>query len=103
QMDFSVSFGFGSYNFDSGEFGYLGKKGNSGLENLGYGLGAFANLSDAYGFMKGAYGSKAEEVNLMTKNDPIGHTAVVDKDGSTLISVGPGETVNASNKEFIKG
>jgi hypothetical protein len=103
QMDFSVSFGFGSYNFDSGEFGYLGKGGNSRLTNLGYGLGAFANLSDAYGFAKGAYGSKAEEVSLMTKNDPIGHNAVVDKSGNTIISVGPSGTVNASNKEFLTG
>ena len=49
QSDFSVNFGAGSYNFSQGEFGYLGKSGNSTLENIGYGVGAFANLSDAYG------------------------------------------------------
>ena len=41
-----MSFGVASYNFTSGEWGYLGKKGNSALENIGYGLGALANLSD---------------------------------------------------------
>ena len=50
QTPVSVGFGFGSYNFTSGEFGYLGKPGNSGLENLGYGLGALGNLSDIANF-----------------------------------------------------
>ena len=103
QTDFSVSFGFGSFNFDTGEFGYLGKKGNSKLQNLGYGLGAFANLSDIYGFALGAYGKNTEEVDLITKNDAIGHTAIVDKNGNTIISVGPGKQVDASNKEFLTG
>ena len=71
QSDFSVNFGAGSYNFSQGEFGYLGKSGNSTLENIGYGVGAFANLSDAYGFAMGAYGKNTSEVDLVTKNDPI--------------------------------
>lgn len=50
----SVSFGIGSYNFDSGEFGYLGKKGNSALENIGYGFGALANLQDIVAWNQGA-------------------------------------------------
>jgi hypothetical protein len=46
QTDASVSFGFGSYNLDSGEFGYLCKTGNKWYEDLGNGLGAMANLKD---------------------------------------------------------
>jgi hypothetical protein len=43
----TTSFGIGSYNWTTGEFGYLGKKGNRWYENVGYGIGALANLSDA--------------------------------------------------------
>jgi len=50
----SFSFGIGSYNFDSGELGYLGKKGNSALENIGYGFGALANLQDIVAWNQGA-------------------------------------------------
>ncbi len=46
QTDISIGFGFGSYNFSNGELGYLGKKGNNTLENIGYGLGAMADLAD---------------------------------------------------------
>jgi hypothetical protein len=42
----SMNFGFGSYNFTSGEFNYLGKKGNKWYENVGFGLGALGNLGD---------------------------------------------------------
>lgn len=46
QTDISMSFGVGSFNFSTGELGYLGKKGNSALANIGYGFGALANLQD---------------------------------------------------------
>ena len=49
----SVIFGVGSYNFESGELGYLGKKGNSALENIGYGFGALANLQDLVAWNQG--------------------------------------------------
>lgn len=42
----SVSLGVVSYNFTNNDWGYLGKKGNSTMENIGYGLGALANLGD---------------------------------------------------------
>jgi len=42
----SVSFGFGSLNLVTGEFSYLGKKGNSALQNTGYILGLLSNISD---------------------------------------------------------
>ena len=46
QTPISISFGVLSYNFTNNDLGYLGKKGNKWYENLGYGLGALANLSD---------------------------------------------------------
>lgn len=92
QSDLIVNFGIGSFNFNTGEFGYLGKKGNSLIENIGYGLGAVANLQDALaGFNPG-------EVQLQTENDPsssdkgkdlISHTQIVDKNGNILIDYGP--------------
>lgn len=88
QTDVSISFGLGSYNFTTGEFGYLGKKGNSAMQNLGYGLGALANVSDVLA------GFKPSDVQLNTeKSDAIGHSALT-KVGETnpnnsLVSVGP--------------
>lgn len=42
----SVSFGFASYNLGKNTWGYLGKRGNKKIENIGYGLAALTNLSD---------------------------------------------------------
>lgn len=84
----SISFGVASFNFGTGEFGYLGKEGNSFMENLGYGLGALANVSDVLA------GFKPGEVQLNTeKSDAIGHSALT-KVGETdpsnsFVSVGP--------------
>ncbi|NCA85494.1 MAG: RHS repeat-associated core domain-containing protein, partial [Clostridia bacterium] len=101
QTDVSVGFGFGSYNFSSGEFGYLGKRGNSALENIGYGLGALANVADILA------GFKPGSVELRTENDPqyyktvdadgnpiyqkdlIGHSQITDKNGNPLVDWGP--------------
>ncbi|MBK7885357.1 MAG: hypothetical protein IPJ81_17415 [Chitinophagaceae bacterium] len=47
------SLGAASYNFSENEVGYLGKKGNSFMENLGYSFGAMANLQDAFAGLKG--------------------------------------------------
>ena len=46
KTDVSISFGAASYNMTDNEWGYLGKEGNSAMENVGYGLGALANMSD---------------------------------------------------------
>ncbi|MBN1185839.1 MAG: hypothetical protein JXB49_26395, partial [Bacteroidales bacterium] len=64
QTPVSISFGVASYNFTSGDWGYLGKKGNSALENIGYGLGALANVADILA------GFKPGSVELRTENDP---------------------------------
>jgi RHS repeat-associated protein len=49
----SISVGAASFDFGTGEFGYLGKKGNSFLANLGYTFGALANISDIVAWTKG--------------------------------------------------
>jgi RHS repeat-associated protein len=78
QTDLSVSFGVGSFNFSTGEFGYLGKNGNSFMENLGYGLGAVANISDALA------GTKPGTVELRTENDP-NYSKMLDKNGNPIL------------------
>jgi RHS repeat-associated protein len=101
QTDVSVSFGVASYNFSKGSFGYLGKKGNSALENIGYGLGALANVSDVLA------GFKPGNVELRTENDPnyyktvdvngnpipqkdlIGHSQILDMKGNPMVDFGP--------------
>ena len=52
----SISFGVASFDFGSG-FNYLGKKGNKWLQNLGYALGVYANMTDMWAVIKGAYNS----------------------------------------------
>ncbi len=46
QSDFTISCGIASYNFSKKEWGYLWKKGNSVLQNIGYGLGGLYNALD---------------------------------------------------------
>ncbi len=88
----SVSFGFGSYNFGTGEFNYLFDGDNKWYEDLGYGLGAIANISD---ILKGFH---TDEVQLQTENltnatgkDNIGHSQLVDTKGNSLVDFGPGK------------
>jgi hypothetical protein len=46
QTGIGVSVGVASYDFKTGDVGYLGKSGNSALQNIGYGFGALANIQD---------------------------------------------------------
>jgi hypothetical protein len=87
QTPISISLGVASYDFTNGTFGYLGKKGNKWYENLGYGLGALANLQD---FWNTAFPSQ-KGTNLYTdKDDPIiSHSAWGDSEADNLISFGP--------------
>jgi RHS repeat-associated protein len=84
QTDVSVSFGVASYNFDKNEWRYLGKKGNSALENVGYGLGALANLSDL--------GKVGDMLYNVEKKDLINHAAIKEANGNTVVSYGPGDS-----------
>ena len=62
-----------SYDFTNREFGYLGKKGNSALDNWGYALGALANVSDVL------IGSHPKQVDLVTEHSDIsGHCSIVE-------------------------
>jgi RHS repeat-associated protein len=54
QSKVSIGFGAGSYNVDDNSFDGIWNWGdNSGLENLGYSLGALANLSDVTNVIDG--------------------------------------------------
>lgn len=64
------------------------------MENLGYGLGLFANISDGFSVIKGIYNKKNDigDVDLITKNDHIGHSELVKPEtGENIVSVGPPE------------
>jgi RHS repeat-associated protein len=94
QTPVSISLGVASYDFTNNRWGYLGKKGNKWHENVGYGLGAMANLSDIL------TGLQPKGVDLVTEHsDKSGHSAMVKEgtatgvydgtDPNALISVGP--------------
>ncbi|MDD4754265.1 MAG: hypothetical protein PHT78_13700 [Desulfitobacteriaceae bacterium] len=88
QTDVSIGFGVASYNLSKGEWGYLGKKGNSLIENIGYGLGAVANVGDILA------GFNTSDVQLNTEHsDAIGHSALTKvgetNPNSSFVSVGP--------------
>jgi hypothetical protein len=109
QTPITMSFGLGSYNFTNGTFSYLGKKGNKWYENLGYGSGALANVSDIL------TGLRPQGVDLVTEHsDGIGHSALVKEGTSTgsasspdpnaLISVGPDRINDPSGSwHWMKG
>jgi len=108
QTDISVSLGVASYNFSSGNLGYLGKSGNSTIQNIGYGFGALANLSDAVSLFSGG-GQNVDVNSASTKDDWWGHSSMTDENGKTLVSVGPDSQVQKAAslsetwKNSIKG
>lgn len=91
--DVTVSFGLASYNFTDNEWGFLGKKGNSFGDNLGYTFGAIANIGDILaGFHPG-------EIQLVTEHsDAIGHAALTQVGEKSkyrsLVSFGPANSIN---------
>ena len=90
KSDITTSLGAVSYNWSKKEFGFLGKKGNSFAENLGYGFGALANVSDILaGFRPGEVQLQTENLPEENNKDLIGHTQLLDKNGSVLIDFGP--------------
>jgi hypothetical protein len=96
-----ISLGVVSYDFINGRFGYLGKKGNEWYQNLGYGLGALANLRDIADlpFFK----SMGEEhTSKITKvGDAHSHTAWKGEDGSR-ISFGPEQLEQGNMLDYAK-
>ncbi len=90
----SVSFGVASYDFGTGELGYLGKKGNNALANIGYGFGALANLSDVVSlFSGGGQNFKVNSASTKDGHEWWGHSSITDENGNTLVSVGPDSQV----------
>ena len=94
KSDFTVSFGVASYNFTQNDWGYLGKKGNSALENIGYGLGALANIKDIN------LAINSTQATLNTDNsDFISHSSIKDNNtGEALMSYGPNDNNVPSTK-----
>ena len=98
QTPVSICFGAGSYDITNNEWGWLWKRGNDWSENLGYAMGALANLSDLL------IGFHPEKVDLVTRHAhrDSGHSAIVEEgtytgykdnpDVNGIISVGPKST-----------
>lgn len=79
----SISFGFASYNITNNEWGWLFKFGNKWYENVGYGLGAMANLADL--------GTTGNLFLNTERKDIINHSAILDENNNSIISIGPGK------------
>ncbi len=86
----TLSLGVASFDFTHGEFGYLGKKGNSLLQNIGYGFGALANLQDIVA------GDNGTTIQVKSRKELAGHSELGEysnngyyQDGDVLVSVGP--------------
>lgn len=94
ELPVTTGFGAFSFNWSNGEFGYLGKSSNSTLENVGYSLGALANLQDA---VSGIHGGKAEVRSYHTgKKDDIPHATVENESRSVNISVANRDPIRAN-------
>ena len=89
----SINFGFASYDFTNNSWGYLFKRGNKWYENIGYGFGSMANLSDMVSLIYG--GGENLNVNAANKkegdHDWYSHISITRMDESTLLSIGPNE------------
>ena len=60
----SINFGIASYDFTNNSWGYLFKRGNKWYENIGYGFGSMANLSDMVSLIYGG----GENLNVNAAN-----------------------------------
>jgi RHS repeat-associated protein len=83
QTDVNISLGFASYNFSKNKWGYLGKQGNSNIENIGYGFGALANLQDIVAWNQG------KDIEVLARKEIAGHSEIRGDNGNISISVGP--------------
>lgn len=71
------------------EWGFLGKEGNSILENIGYGLGTIANLYDINNIFDATIANLYTQTTDNGQFDPIFHSAIVSEDGKIMMSYGP--------------
>lgn len=82
--DVNTSFGVGSINWSKGKVDFLGKPGNTVLQNISFFSGLLVNLSDARALNNGV------NAELVTEfPDMIGHSAIVNPAEGIDISVGP--------------
>ena len=103
----SVSFGVASYDFTNDKWGFLGRKGNGKLDDIGYVSGLLGNISDVL------LGPIPQKVDLVTEHsDYVGHSAIVQGDKmsnnleelKSLISVGPDRSnYPMGNWHWMKG
>ena len=99
KIPFIISFGVASFNFDTGKWGYLGKSGNKWYENLGYFLGAMANIKDLNDII-----NQTEAVLYTQKNDLLSHSSIVEKkSGKILMSFGPDDDKGGSLFKYSVG
>jgi len=104
KTDLAINFGIGSFNFSNGLLSYLGEKGNSLLENIGFGLGALANIQDVLaGFNPGKAQIQTENTSTANAKDKIGHFQVLDSKGNSLIDYGPARGNDGSFIGFNPG
>ena len=86
----SISFGACSYNFLNNEFGYIGKSGNSTMENIGYGFGSMALLRDINNLFDATNSNVYTQIeDKYGRFDKISHTGIETDDGRKLMSYGP--------------
>ena len=93
----SINLGVASFDFGTGKFGYLGKKNNKWYENLGYAMGALANVSDMTSLFWGGGENISANSAKLSQEDWWGHHSLTyNKDGqtNTLVSVGPDSPVD---------
>jgi hypothetical protein len=89
----NISIGVASLDFGTGEFNYLGKKGNSFLTNLGYAFGAMANLQDIVAGINGISATyQAEKGSVPHARLKGDGTAAADVDVS--VAAAPGANPN---------
>ena len=89
QTDITMSFGFCSYNFTQDSWGWLGKDGNSTMENIGYVFGAFSNLNDINNLFDKTMANLYTQTEDHGHFDKISHSAIVSKYKEIMMSYGP--------------
>lgn len=90
QVPVSISLGIASYDLTNNEWGYFGKEDNTILENMGYGFGALANLTDVVTYFRGgSQNIKANSKRTDAGHEKYGHFSLTGQNGNTLVSVGP--------------
>lgn len=89
QTSVGVNFGIASFDFDSEEAGYIGKKGNRLMGNFGYALGTLTNLSDYVD-----YKASLKAVDRIKGISPTVNPSEYNKDGWYGKYLGPSGNAN---------